>query len=106
LLTGTFVTDKELNTILEENMRILEDNPAVRVLEDRGIKIGIQQGIQKGIQKGIQQGIQRGVQRGIQQRDIQIVINMLQAGEDYSKISLFTGLDSDRIAEIDKQRQV
>jgi len=77
LLTGTFVTDKELNTILEENMRILEDSPVVRVLEDRGVKRGIEQTAMK----------------------------MLEAGEDYSRISLFTGLDSDRIAEIDKERQ-
>ena len=63
-------------------MRILEDSPAVRVLEDRGRRLG-------GIDKAVE-----------------IAINMLNDGDDYSRISRITGLDSDRIAEIDKERQV
>jgi len=81
LLTGTFVTDTELNTILEANMRVLEDSPAVRVLEDRGMN------------------------KGRLQEKADIALNMLQAGEDYSRISLFTGLDLDRITALDKERQ-
>jgi len=77
LLTGSFVSDEELNTILEANMRVLEDSPAVRVLEDRGRN----------------------------QRNIEIAQNMLNAGEDYSKISRFTGLDIERITALDTELQ-
>jgi len=79
LLTGSFVSDEELNTILEANMRILEDSPAVRVLEDRGVRKGIQQGIE------------------------QTARNMLQDGDDYSKIARITGLSSERIEELDRE---
>ena len=81
LLTGSFLSDEELNRIMEANMRILEDSPAVRVLEDRGVI------------------------RGRNQRDIEIARNMLRAGEDYAKISLFTELTVDRIEEIDRELQ-
>jgi len=77
LLTGSFVTDTELNTILEANMRVLEDSPAVRVLEDRGRN----------------------------QMVVEIAQNMLEGGEDYSKISRFTGLDVDRIAKLHNEMQ-
>ena len=77
LLTSTFINDVDLNKILEDNMRILEDNRAVRVLEERGSK----------------------------KREIAIVINMLQGGEDYAKISKFTGLDLERIEELDNERK-
>jgi hypothetical protein len=72
LLTSTFVTDEEQNKILEDNMRILEDNRAVRVLEEMGRK----------------------------QRDIEIIRNMLQDGDDISKISRITGLSEEQITEI------
>jgi len=77
LLAGSFVTDTELNTILEANMRILEDSPAVRVLEDRGVRKGIEQTAR----------------------------NMLLDGDDFSKISRITGLDVDRIAELQNELQ-
>ena len=80
LLTGSFVSDEELNEIMEDNMRILEDSPAVRVLEDRGIK--------KGIEKGIEIA----------------AINMLQDGDDYVKVSRVTGLGLDRITELNNER--
>ena len=72
LLTGSFISDRELNKIVEDNMRILEDTTGFRVLEARGRK----------------------------QREIEIAENMLQAGEDYGKISQFTGLSMDRIEEL------
>jgi len=80
LLTATFVSDEELNRILEANMFNLENNRAVRVLEARGEA------------------------RGDLQRAIKVARKMLQAGEDYTKISTFTELDMDRIAELDKER--
>ena len=57
-------------------MRILEDSPAVRVLEDRG-RI-----------------------QGRNQEKESIAINMLRAGEDYNKISQFTGLTVERVAKL------
>jgi hypothetical protein len=86
LLTSSFVSDEELNKILEANMRILEDSPAVRVLESRGMD--------------------KGINKGRLQEKIDIAINMLQGGEDYSKITRFTGLSLDRVTELDKELQV
>jgi len=81
LLTSTFVSDKELSQILEDNMYILEDSPAVRVLEDRGMN------------------------KGRLQEKADIAINMLDDGDDYSRISRITGLDLAKIEELDKERQ-
>ena len=64
-------------------MRILEDSPAVRVLEDRGIRKGIQQGVQQGIQ--------------------QTALNMLQEGDDFSKVARVTGLDIERVMELNDE---
>jgi len=77
LLTSTFVSDEELNQILEANMRILEDSPAVRVLEDRG---------------------------RLQEKN-EIAMNMLNDGDDYARIARITGLDVERIAELEKELQ-
>ena len=81
LLTGSFVSVEELNKILEDNMRILEDSPAIRVLEDRGIIIGKDQGI------------------------TEIAKNMLKEGDEYSKISRITGFDIDRIKALHDELQ-
>jgi len=77
LLTGTFITDDELNTILEANMRILDDHPAVRVLEARGHRKAMER----------------------------VAVSMLEEGDDYPKVSRVTGLDVDRIATLDKERR-
>ena len=61
-------------------MRILEDNPAIRTLEDRGII--------------------KGIQQGIQQEKITIATNMLREGDNISKIAKITGLDITRIIEL------
>ena len=73
--------DEELNRVMEANMRILEDSTAVRVLEDRGII------------------------RGMNQKAIEIAKNMLQEGDDFSKISRNTGLTVDRITELQNELQ-
>ena len=70
-------------------MRGLEDSPAVRVLEDRGRL----------------QGIRQGIRQGRLQEKLEIAQNMLNAGEDYSKISRFTGLDIERIEALDTELQ-
>ena len=48
LLTSSFISDKELNKILEDNMRILEDTTAFRVLEARGEARGKAEGKAEG----------------------------------------------------------
>ena len=75
LLTGSFVSDEELNRIMEANMRILEDSPAVRVLENRGMN----------------------------QKAIEIAQNMLRRGRSYQEISEDTGLTLERIEELDNE---
>jgi len=77
LLTSTFISDEEMNKVLEGNMFALEDNRAVRVLQDRGRK----------------------------QRDIEIAINMIKDGDDAQKISRITGLELSRIAELQTELQ-
>jgi hypothetical protein len=62
-------------------MRILEDNRAVRVLENRGMN------------------------KGRLQEKLDITRNMLQDGDDYSKITRITGLSLDRVTELDKELQ-
>ena len=49
---STFVGPENFNKILEANMRVLEDNVAVRVLEERGMRRGFEQGIEQGIEQG------------------------------------------------------
>jgi len=75
LLTGSFIGDNELNKIVEANMRILEDTTASRVFEARGRK----------------------------QEKENIAINMLQDGDDFTKIARNTGLNMERIEELAKE---
>jgi hypothetical protein len=77
LLTSTFISDEELNKILEDNMRILEDSPAVRVLESRGMN----------------------------KKMLEIATNMLRDGDDAPKVSRITGLDLSRVAELQEEIQ-
>jgi hypothetical protein len=77
LLTSSFISDEELNRIVEDNMRILEDSPAVRVLESRGRN----------------------------QREIEIAINMLRDGDDAPKVSRITGLEMTRVTELQTELQ-
>jgi len=58
-------------------MRVLEDSPAVRVLENRGIS------------------------QGRNQRNIEIAQNMLRRGRSFQEISEDTGLDIERIMALD-----
>jgi len=81
LLTSTFISDEERNKIWEANMRILEDNPAVKWLEDRG-RTG-----------------------GRNQEKIEIAINMLRDGDDAPKVSRITGLDIVKVAELQTELQ-
>ena len=72
LLAGSFIDGEELNKILEANMINLENNSAVRVLEDRGRN----------------------------RRDIEIAINMLRRGRSHQEISEDTGLSLERVTEL------
>jgi hypothetical protein len=87
LLTVSFIGDEELNKILEANMRILEDSPVIRFLEDRGRS----------------QGISQGISQGREQEKIFIAQNMLQDGEDINKISRITGLEISKITELQEE---
>ena len=86
LLNSTFVSEKELEQILEANSMVLENNRAVRVIKDMGRKQGILQGIEQGIE--------------------QTAINMLQEGEDFAKISKFTRLDTAKLMELQSKLQI
>ena len=60
-------------------MSILEDNAAVRVLREQGIKQGIKQGMEQGIKQGNKQGIEKEKK--------ETATLMLQKGFDKSIIS-------------------
>ena len=62
-------------------MRILEDSPAVRVLESRGES------------------------RGRNQTLVEVAINMLRDGDDAPKVSRITGLDIAKVAELQTELQ-
>jgi len=77
LLASTFIGVEEIKKIWEENMRILDDNPFKIVIENWAMD----------------------------KKAIEIAQNMLHAGYDYEDISKMTGLDVDRIAELDSELQ-
>ncbi|MCL1884727.1 MAG: hypothetical protein FWF81_13370 [Defluviitaleaceae bacterium] len=62
-------------------MRILEDNPAVKWLEDRFEN------------------------QGRSQREIEIARNLLQRGRDIQEVAEDTGLDVSRVAELQTELQ-
>jgi uncharacterized protein YerC len=75
LLTGSFISESELNKVMEANMRILEDTTGFRLIEARGRN----------------------------QRDIEIAQNMLRRGRNYQEISEDTGLSIEKIDELAKE---
>jgi hypothetical protein len=79
LLTGSFVSESELNKVMEANMRILEDTTGYRLIEARGRT------------------------QGRNQREIEIAQNMLRDGDDYNKIARNTGLEMEKIDELAKE---
>jgi hypothetical protein len=72
LLNSTFVSEEELNLILEANYMVLEGNRAVKVLTDIGRKQGLEQTVK----------------------------NMLRRGRNIEEISEDTGLSIARITEL------
>ncbi len=66
----------------------------------QGMRQGIQQGMQQGIQKGIQQGISQGKQEGAQLAKREDALNMKKDGLSAAKITEYTGLSEDEIAEL------
>jgi len=85
LLTSSFIDENEFNKILEDNMRILEDNPAVRVLERRGEM--------------------RGEIRGEMRGKEDMARNMLFHGVDVAKVSQITGFEMSKIVELQTELQ-
>jgi len=83
LLTSTFISEEERIKVWEANMRILEDNPAIIWLEDRGRN------------------------QGRLQERMDIARNMLRRGRNtVQEISEDTGLDVERIIDLQKELQV
>lgn len=69
----------------------------------RGMEKGIVEGIAKGMKKGIKEGIKEGETTGKQKAILQMVKNMLQAGETEEKIIKYTGISPNKIDEIKKE---
>jgi predicted transposase/invertase (TIGR01784 family) len=67
----------------------------------KGLKQGIKQGIKEGIAQGLQQGKAAGIQAGIEQRNIEIAMSLLTAGQlDAKTISDITGLSLQDITKL------
>jgi len=77
LLTSTFISREERTKLLEANMRILEDNPAIKTLADWGRN----------------------------QEKVEIAKNMLLNGYDITEISRMTGLEIAKVSEIQIELQ-
>ena len=82
LLANSFITDEEVNKILEENSMNLENNRVVRILEERGVKKGIAQGM------------------------TQTAKNMLHGGLSLQEISKYTGLEHKRLLELQAELDI
>ena len=67
---------------------------------DEGFQKGIQDGLKKGIESGIEQGIEQGIEKGIKDNQIMIVKKMLENKMDIKLISKITGLNNEKIKEI------
>jgi hypothetical protein len=78
LLTGSFISDEELNKVMEVNMRVLDDSPAVRVLE----------------------------KRGREKERIEIAKAMIKRGMDFSDIAELTGLEMEKIIKLEDEPQL
>ncbi|MCL1877531.1 MAG: hypothetical protein FWF80_01600, partial [Defluviitaleaceae bacterium] len=77
LLTSTFIADSDFRKVLVDNMRVLEDSTAVRVIGDWSRN----------------------------QEKVEIAINMLRDGDDAPKVSRITGLDIAKVAELQTELQ-
>ena len=76
LLSYTFMNKEKFYQILEDNMRILEDNPAILFFEERGLK--------KGLVRAAEQTAR----------------NLLRRGYDMQAIAEDTGLTLPRVVEL------
>jgi hypothetical protein len=102
LLTATFISIEELNKILEVNMRVLEDNPAVKFFQEWGMRKGMKEGMEKGMVEGIEKGMIEGVEKGIEKT----ILSMINEGFEFSLISKITGFDTDRIKMLEQEMLV
>jgi len=78
LLTSTFIEDSDFRKVLVDNMRVLEDSTAVRVIGDWSRN----------------------------QTLIKVAENMLRRGRDIQEVSEDTGLDVSKVAELQTELQV
>jgi len=81
LLTSTFISDDERNRVWEDNMPILEDNPAIKWLENRGES------------------------RGMNKKMIEIAKNLLRRGRNIEEVAEDTGLEISKVAELQTELQ-
>jgi len=83
LLMGRFVDNEKFREVMEANKMLLEDNIAVKVIEEMGMEKGMEKGIEKGI--------------------AQTVLEMLKHGLDIATISMYTKMPIEWIEEVKKE---
>jgi hypothetical protein len=87
LLNSTFVSEEELNRVLEANKMVLEENRGVKVLANIYRKEGFEQGITQGIAQGL----------------AQTAINMLRKGRNIQEVAEDTGLSIAKVTTIQEE---
>ena len=61
------------------------------------------EGLLIGVEKGIQKGIEKGIEKGSQEAKLNIAKKALMQGIDINTVMLITGLDREKLLEIQSQ---
>ncbi|MDR0465716.1 MAG: hypothetical protein LBG94_11470, partial [Treponema sp.] len=108
-----------ISILLDTNPDIFEElqNMAVRtrkkretfeeVFTEAGIipewmERGFKKGIVQGREEGLEQGREKGLEEGLKQASIQIAKNLLAEGSSHEFIQKITGLNIEKIKDLDK----
>ena len=91
----TFLQDKIERRAYEQREKAIRDYYYyINAYKVEGLEEGLKQGIQQGLKQGIQQGLEQGLEK--------TAINLLKMGIDISIIAKGTGLDIEKVNELQK----
>ena len=87
----TFLQDKIERRAYEQREKAIRDYYSyINAYKEEGLEEGLKQGIQQGLEQGLEQGIEK------------TAINFLKLGIDISIIAKGTGLDIEKVKELQK----
>ena len=85
----------------EESMQFLAE---AREKARRDREAEIKGDIERGLEQGLEKGIQQGIQKGIQQNTHHLALKMIHKGIELTVISEITGLSTDELSELKKNK--